>query len=362
MKKRYSITQWTLVGIVVALVALHFALPTLVRDYLNDKLADMGDYSGQIGDVDLAWWRGAYWINELSIVKTSGQVPLPLLDAPSIELAVSWSELWRNRAIVAEVVFEQPQVNFVDGGADEQASQTGQGIDWREQLTKLLPITLNEVRVVDGIVHFHNFTSTPPVDLRATQVNASVYNLTNVTDEQGKRVARFEGTANLFEHAPLESNASFDPLQNFEDFQLKLRVTDINLTRLNDFSSAYGGFDFKAGSGDLVIEARADEGQLSGYIKPLLHDVEVFDWQQDVANDDKGFFRSIWEALVGAGETALKNQPENQFATRVELEGSVHRQDISAFQAFLAILRNGFIEAFSANFERSPGDGEPGEQ
>jgi hypothetical protein len=66
-------------------------------------------------------------------------------------------------------------------------------------------------------------------------------------------------------------------------------------------------------------------GQLSGYIKPLLRDVEVFNWEQDVTAKDKGFFRSIWEALVGGGETLLKNQRKNQFATRVELSGSVHQ-------------------------------------
>lgn len=41
MKARY---RWPLVGLaslIVLLVALHLALPYLVRDYLNDKLADM---------------------------------------------------------------------------------------------------------------------------------------------------------------------------------------------------------------------------------------------------------------------------------------------------------------------------------
>jgi hypothetical protein len=362
MKKRYSIPQWTLLGIAIALLALHFALPVLVRDYLNDKLADMGDYRGHITDVDLAWWRGAYRINDLSIVKADGKVPVPLLHAPLIELAVSWKALWEDRAVVAQVQFEQPEVNFVDGGADKQASQTGQGTDWRAQLTKLLPITLNEVRINQGVVRFHNFTSSPPVDLQATHVNASIYNLTNVSDEQGKRVARFEGTAQLFDHAPLESSASFDPLQNFDDFQLKLRTTDIDLTRLNDFAAAYGKFDFKAGSGDLVVEASATGGQLSGYIKPLLRDVEVFNWEQDVTAKDKGFFRSIWEALVGGGETLLKNQRKNQFATRVELSASVHQHAISALQAFMAILRNACIEAFNPRVENSPDTGKSAEQ
>ncbi len=148
--------------------------------------------------------------------------------------------------------------------------------------------------------------------------------------------------------------ATFDPLSNFEEFDFRLQARNIELKRLNDFAAAYGKFDFNAGHGDLVIEAQADNGKLSGYIKPLLRDVDVFDWQQDVENQNKNIFRSVWEALVGTGETALKNQRKNQFATRVELSGNVHQQDISAFEAFLQILRNGFVEAFNARYEQPP--------
>lgn len=354
MKRRYSWPLWTLAGVVVLLVALHIALPYLVRDYLNEKLADMGEYSGHVTDVDLAWWRGAYRINGLRIVKTTAKVPVPLLDAPVIELAVSWHALWYDHAVVARAQFLRPQLNFVDGGANKKASQTGEGTDWREQMDKLLPITLNEVRITDGKISFRNFNSKPPVNLQASEVNASLYNLTNVEDVKGHRDARFEGKAKLFGQAPLEATATFDPFSNFEDFEFRLRSTGIELRRLNDFSSAYGKFDFNAGSGDVVIEADADKGALSGYIKPLLHNVDVFNWQQDVQNQDKGFFRSVWEAIVGGTETVLKNQNQNQFATRVELSGNVHRQDISGLQAFWQILRNGFVQAFNARYEQAP--------
>lgn len=353
MKRRYRWPLAGLAGLVLLLLALHLSLPWLVRDYLNGKLADMGDYRGHVTDVDLAWWRGAYKINGLTIVKTSGKVPVPLLEAPLIDLSVSWHSLWYDHAVVAEVTFLRPELNFVDGG-NKQASQTGQGTNWRQQLEKLLPITLNEVLIQDGTLTFRNFNSKPPVDLKATQLNASLHNLTNVVDKEGRRDASFEGKALLLGDAAVESNATFDPLSNFEDFEFRLRATDIQLRRLNDFASAYGKFDFNAGHGDVVIEAKAVKGRLTGYIKPLLRDVEVFNWQQDVENKNKGFFRSIWEALVGASETVLKNQQKNQFATRVELSGSVHKSDISAFEAFLQILRNGFIQAFNARYERSP--------
>jgi uncharacterized protein involved in outer membrane biogenesis len=354
MKRRYSWPLKALLILVLLILTAQLALPWLIRDYLNDKLADMGDYRGRIGDIDLAWWRGAYRINELTIVKVSGDVPVPLLDAPLIDLSVSWTALWREHAVVGEVFFKRPQLNFVDGGENEQATQTGAGTDWRDQLNKLLPITLNELRVIDGRISFHNFTTDPKVELSANEVNASLYNLTNVGDEPGDRVAHFEGRALLLEHAPLEAEAAFDPFEQFEDFELRLRARDIDLTRFNDFARAYGSFDFKRGNGDLVIEAQAENAQLNGYIKPLLHDVEVFDWEQDVENEDKGVLRSIWEAIVGGTETLLKNQRRDQFATRVELSGSVHNQQTSAFQAFIAILRNGFVEAFTPRYERRP--------
>ncbi|MFA7903784.1 DUF748 domain-containing protein [Pseudomonas aeruginosa] len=355
MRARYRWPLIALGSLIVLLVALQLALPYLVRDYLNEKLTDMGDYRGQVSDVDLAWWRGAYTVNGLKIVKTTGKVPVPFLNAPVIDISVSWHSLWYDRAVVAEVAFLRPELNFVDGG-DKQNSQTGQGTDWRQQLDKLLPITLNEVVIDDGVLTFRNFSSKPPVTLKATQLQASIRNLTNIRDEAGRRDASFEARALVAGDAKVESRATFDPFSDFDDFEFRLRATGIELRRLNDFASAYGKFDFKAGHGDVVIEAEATNGRLNGYIKPLLRDVEVFDWQQDVEDKDKGLFRSVWEALVGATETVLKNQPKNQFATRVELSGSVRRQNISAFEAFLQILRNGFVQAFSARYERSAPD------
>ncbi|KHL68507.1 hypothetical protein SF06_26550 [Pseudomonas flexibilis] len=357
MNRRQALPVWILLIIALLLLLLHLALPQLVRNYLNDTLADMGDYRGQIADVDLAWWRGAYQIEGLLIEKKKGGVPVPLLDAPLIDLAVSWRALWQDRAVVAEVAFVDPQLNFVDAREPGQ-EQTGEGVDWRDRLDALLPITLNEVHIRNGQVSFRNFTSDPQVNIHADQVVGTFYNLTNSTDAEGRRVAEFVGEARFLEVAPMEANARFDPFTDWEDFELRLRVTGVPLVKLNDFSRAYGRFDFADGTGDLVMEVEAENSQLGGYIKPLLRNVEVFDWEQDIQAEDKGFLRGLWEAIVGGGQTLLKNQRKDQFATRVELSGTIRDQDVSPFQVFLAVLRNAFIEAFSARFERSLEEGE----
>ena len=357
MNRRQALPVWILLIIALLLLLLHLALPHLVLNYLNDKLADMGDYRGQIADVDLAWWRGAYQIEGLVIEKKDGDVPVPLFEAPVIDLAVSWRALWEHRAGVAQVVFVDPKLNFVDSPEPAQ-EQTGQGVDWRGRLDALLPITLNEVHIRNGQVAFRNFSSDPQVNVYADQLNGTFYNLTNSTDAEGRRVAEFNGKARLLEVAPMEAEARFDPFTDWEDFELQLRVTGVPLVRLNDFSRAYGRFDFADGSGDLVMEVEAENSQLSGYIKPLLRNVEVFDWEQDIEAEDKGFLRGLWEAIVGGGQTLLKNQRKDQFATRVDLSGTIRDQDVSPFQAFLAVLRNAFIEAFTSRFERSLEEGE----
>ena len=149
----------------------------------------------------------------------------------------------------------------------------------------------------------------------------------------------------------MESRATFDPFSDFDDFEFRLRATGIELRRLNDFASAYGKFDFNAGHGDVVIEAQAENGRLNGYISRCcamsMYSTGSRTWR-------KG--QRVLPLGLGSGGRCHRDRAEepaeNQFATRVELSGSVHQQNISGFEAFLQILRNGFIEAFNARYEQ----------
>lgn len=346
---RYSLLALVLVALLLLL--LNLLLPYLVRHYLNDKLADMGEYQGHIEDVDMTWWTGSYRLNGLEITKSSGAVRVPFVSIPSTDIAIRMRALWREGILVGVVDLHEPVLNFVDGDS-KQERQTGEGVDWRSKLEQMVPVQLNEVNVHNGTVTFRNFSSHPQVNLSADKVQLNIRNLTNAPDAQGKRSASAKGAASFLGHAPLELTAYFDPLGRVDNMDLKLRMLGLDLTRMNDFASAYGKFDFKAGSGDLTMEVKVRKGQLSGYIKPLMRDVQVFDMEQDIRNKNKGFFRGLWEALVQGGETVLKNQSKDQFATRIKLSGSLDHASMSAFQAFIAILRNAFVEAFNNHFEQ----------
>ncbi|MBN8726924.1 MAG: DUF748 domain-containing protein [Xanthomonadales bacterium] len=348
----------SLAVVVVVLVIVRLLLAGWVASYVNSKLDRMGDYHGELDSVSLHLWRGAYSIHDLRIERVDGKLPVPLLAAPRIDLAVSWRALLHG-GIVATVDFEQPQVNFVDGPGKN--NQSGTGVDWRRQLEELLPIRLDEVNVHQGSVHFRNFASEPRVDLMATAVDGVVTNLSNVR-ANGARPAHLEATAKILGNAPLETSADFDPLGDLTDFDFRVKVTGIDLTRANDLLQAYAKLDVEKGSGDFVMELKAREGQLDGYAKPLFRDVEIFNWKSDVEEKGKNPLQIAWEALAGGIENLFKNQRLDQFATRVEIHGRIGDTKTSAWQAIVAILRNAFVEAFKPKFERlptrSPDDGE----
>ncbi|NII10867.1 DUF748 domain-containing protein [Oleiagrimonas sp. C23AA] len=349
MKRRYRLPLTILLVVVVLLLAIRLALPDIVRHELNARMADMGDYSGHIDDVDLHLWRGAYSLDGLTITKVSGKVPVPLLDTPHMNISLSWHALWHG-AIRAKVDFKRPVLNFVDGSGHSD-TQAGTGVDWRVQLQKLVPIQLDQVRVDNGTVTFHNFISKPRVDLKATEVDAVATNLTNASRKDGARVATFRADAKILGGAPLHAKAAFDPLSHMKNFSFQLRVLHIDLTKANSLARAYAGLDFDSGHGDFVMELDAKHGHLDGYAKPLFKDMKIFSWKQDVEKGHEGPLHAAWEAVAQGVTWLFKNHEKNQFATRVPIHGSIDDKKLGTMQAVVNVLHNAFVKAYTPQLE-----------
>lgn len=342
---------WIALAVVVLLlVGVHLALPGWVRDFLNAKLDRMGEYHGSVQDVDLHLWRGAIVVDGLRIVKRSEKIPVPLLAVQRASGSLSWNALLHG-GVVASIDVWQPEVNFVDG--EDRAQQTGAGVDWRKRVEDLIPIRLDEVRIHDGKLHFRNFTSEPPVDLQATDIQARILNLTNVRDKRG-RAADMDVRARVLGQAPLQAHMSFDPFESLDDFEFRIKLTQIELRRLNDFLQAYANLDVQSGAGDFVMELEARDKQLSGYAKPLFRDVRIFSVKQDIQRQKDNPLRALWEAIAGGIENLFKNPQQDQFATRVEIRGRIGDAETSAWQAIAAVIRNAFVEAYRPQFENLP--------
>ena len=68
-------THRLVLAIVLLLIAGRIAMPYVVEDFANDKLAALDSYRGHVGDIDIHLWRGAYSIDNIEIIKIGAARP-----------------------------------------------------------------------------------------------------------------------------------------------------------------------------------------------------------------------------------------------------------------------------------------------
>lgn len=332
--------------VVVALLAgLRVALPFLVKWYVNKTLDEMPEYDGRIGDVDMKLWRGAYEIESVDIVKTNGDIPVPFFSSKRVEFSVEWKALFEG-ALVGEILFQSPVVNFVHGPSEE-TQQVGVDRPWLDVIKKLFPLDINRFEVRNGSVHYRDFHSHPRIDLEIDRIAMLATNLTNSHKLSRTLVANIHFTGRAFEESGLKIETKLDPSTERATFDMDFQMEPVPLTKLNDFTRAYGNFDFEKGTLSVAAELAASDGKLKGYVKPLFDDVSVVNFKEDSKNP----LQLAWEGVVGGVLRLFRNQPRDRLATKIPIEGHFDNPKAALLPAIGNVLKNEFIRAYQGDVE-----------
>ena len=348
INRLFRLSCWLVLVFVVAAVSVRPFLPRLVKWEVNRVLDKSKLYRGKIDDVDLHLWRGAYVIRGIRLVKTTGDVPVPLFSCKAMDLSVEWPALLK-RKVVGRVRFQEPEVNFVDS-PDPATAEDGSGGPWLEILNGLFPFDINSVNVDNASVHFRTYQKQIPVDVYLSQLNASVENLTNVDQSITPLLTTVKADGTAMDQAKFEMRMKVNPFSYKPSFTVGLRLIGLDITKVNDLAVAYGGFDVKHGLFDLVVDITADEGNLSGYVKPLFRGMKIFDPVQDIQSDN--VLRVFWQAIVGGTSAIVTNYNRDQLGTIIPVSGVLQGPEIDFLSTFANLLRNAFIRAFLPRLEK----------
>ena len=152
------------------------------------------------------------------------------------------------------------------------------------------------------------------------------------------------------DQARFEYKMTLDPFSYRPTFHMAVRLLGLDVTKINDLALAYGKFDFKRGWFDLVIESDSKEGQMTGYVKPLFRNLQVFSLAQDLKEDN--VLQFFWQALVGAVTRILTNQARDQFGTLIPFTADFSNRTSTDLLATIGnILRNAFVRAYLPRLE-----------
>ncbi len=337
-----SRTGKILLAIVLLLVILRIALPYMLLHFSNKKLANMEGYYGHIRDIDVALLRGAYVIDSFYLNKADSVIgkQTPFMSAGKIDLSLEWRALFKGR-LVGELEFDEPSLVFTENKV-ELAQVSKDTSDFRELLRDFMPVDVNRCILRNGKLAYIDRTREPNVDVAITNLNATATNLRNVYPTSDILPASIEATGNVYKGA-MTLSMKLNPLAEQIMFDLNSKIENTDLTELNDMFKAYGNFDVNKGHFGMYTEIAAKNGKFQGYVKPLIQDLDIVSWKGQDKKD--GFFQKIWESVVGGVTQVFKNQPKDQFATKINFSGNMDDPKINIMQAVVTVLQNAFIRS-----------------
>ena len=341
-KKHRRKRTWLIVlaSIVVLLIIFRLFLPYIVLKFVNKKLAEIEQYYGHVEDIDIALIRGAYQINDIKIVKIDKESKqtdtVPFFKCPQIDLSVQWAAIFKG-AIVGEIHLERPELNFVKGKhKNEDVKQDT--TDFKQVIRDLMPLTINHFEIHQGEIHYVDKFSKPAVDVAMTNVEAKADNLSNVNDSNQVLPAALKARADVYDGL-FDLNVKFNALEKKPTFDLNAKVANVNMVKLNDFFKAYGNFDVKKGNFGLYTEFAAKDGTFKGYVKPILKDLDIVQWNKEEGNA----VQILWETVVAGVAEIFQNQKKEQLATKVPIEGRFDNPETGLWTAINYVLRNAFV-------------------
>jgi hypothetical protein len=210
-----------------------------------------------------------------------------------------------------------------------------------------MPLEINRLEFRNGRLQYVDETSKPKVNISMTDVDVVALNLKNSYDSSAVLPARIDGKATIYD-GRLDLKMKLNPLAATPTFDMNAEWKHTNLVKLNEFFQAYAKIDVNQGTFGLYTEVAAKEGTFTGYVKPVLEDVDV------LGREDRGdnILRKAWESISGTVSEIFENQSKETFATKIPLRGELDNPKANIFFAVMQILENAFIHALQPSIDQ----------
>lgn len=251
-----------------------------------------------------------------------------------------------------QLMLRDVKLDFVHSARTRQTEkETGQKVAESADEAVNHPILL--LRVTRGTIDnsefgFVNQETTPKYRIFMTHSHLDLDNWSNQLTEG---VATVKLTGMFMGNGETEIKGTFRPETPSPDFDLNVRIWKTHVKSMNNLLRAHGKLDVVSGVFSVFSEMHVRNGSIEGYLKPLFKDVQAYDPAQD---RDKGTWSKIYQKVIDAAATLLKNRPRKEVATKAELSGPVNNPQASTWELVMKLIQNAFFDAVLPGFEKVP--------
>ncbi|AWV97087.1 DUF748 domain-containing protein [Arcticibacterium luteifluviistationis] len=332
-----------LIAIIALLIIFRLFLPVIVKNYLNNVLAELPGYTGAVENVDIALIRGAYVIKGMHLSVMDAGTEIPFINLPETDISVEWKSLFKG-SIVSEIIMNDPEIIYIM--EDQEDTEGAVQEDWTKALTDIVPLDINHFEIHSGKISLVMLSADPNIDLTMEKVELTADNLSNVIAARGTLPSTFEINANTFGEGTLSMNGNLNLLKEVPDMDISFKLENSKVTALNDLTRHYGKLDFASGMFNIYGEMAIADSYLKGYVKPFIKNSELID-------SEDGFLETVWEGFIGFFKFILKNQKTDSVAMKVQFEGDLSNVETGVWSTVGSIIKNAWIKAFVNNVDNS---------
>jgi hypothetical protein len=209
-----------------------------------------------------------------------------------------------------------------------------------------LNLKVNDTQITNGTVAYRDEAAAPAYRLYIGALNLRFSDLSNQPD-QGISVLTLGG---LFMGSGKTSvSGDFRPRQHGPDFDLNCAIENAQLASMNEMFRRYGRIKVQSGYISVYSQATVRGGYISGYVKPLITDLNVHTAQHI---NGKSVLHKAYQFAVSGAAKLLRNPSTKTVATKIDLSGKLENPNIGTFQALIQLARNAFIKGIVPGFDR----------
>jgi hypothetical protein len=336
-------TLITLLLLLIAFLAVWYATPLYLRDYLNRKGASFPDYRLHIERVQINPISCSIDLLGLHLAKPADQIPVPFFTSPHLHVAMQWSEIF-HWTLRSRISLYDPVVNFVQGPT-QGTSQTFLDPAWVTAVKQLVPLRINSFAITNGDIHFYDFHADPQIDLEMDQVNLALENLTNSNRTDSLMPSTAILTGRPFKVGKFNAHLALNVDMKQPTFAEKVQLEDIPAPALNAFLAKYGSVYAKSGELALYTEMVSAKGDFNGYIKPFFQNLQF-----EPMPKDRNGLAAIWASLVNGVKDLLEND-EDAVATKIPVSGHYQDPNIDFWSAAFGLIQNAYLQALAQGFD-----------
>lgn len=347
-------------GIFAIVIFVIWLLINPVADYFARKAVDnLQGYKGSYKDLSVGIIPPQVEITNLELTKDpSAEGGEFMIFTERAQLNILWKELFKG-SIVMQADIDHPKLTIIQEPAPPKPPEPPEVKkpppkipDIEEQLKKAPPARIDHINVNKAEIVFVDATERTKPRFWIHDMEVRIRNIATREELAGDVPVTVSANGVVQRSGDLRFFLTANPWEEELSFSGEAELKGLALPDLYGFTTAKADIKPIRGTFDLFAEFKAEDNQITGGIKPVLHNV-------DVAPEDSTFLNQLKSAVVNLTVSVLSggpDQPEEgqKIATIIPIKGTITEPNPQLLPTVLGVIRNAFVEGLQVGFQNIP--------